>query len=385
MNRRQLLALAAGLSLARPALAAPATLRTRWAVRASEGFDALCFLGPLSGKPFYADYYRDELAVFLPRMSASAMTAMATVQARADQAGVLLGPHLCTTLSGGPDATLEDIIESLASAERTIRPALEAGPYAMGDQGWADFLAARPLVLRVLEGLRSAGFAAFRQQYAEHRAARRVPALSGRLAGLDVIAEQERLLGRRFSDPSLEVILLYFSKPHGIKIQGQRFLTHLDYPDEIVIRNAAHEMLHPPFDMQGATAKLALETLNRDPLLVRVLAEHDPAFGYNSMEGILDEDTAQALEQIVSERLGVAVAPAERWREADDGMHVLAAALYGLLKADGYDRTGGDIEAWMGAALREGRLSPDSIRASASRVMALPVDRLWRPRGGQAG
>lgn len=377
MNRRQLLVAAA--SLASPALAA-APIRTQWRVRTSEGFDALCFLGPLSGKPFYADYYRDELAAFLPKLGAEAKAAIASLYEEADREKALLGPNLCTQLSGGPDGTLVELIAALKDADRVIKPPLDVSPYALDAQEWSAFLARRPRVLTVLEGMRDAGFAAFRRGYVDARAATRLPALRQRLAGMDVIAPQERLLGRRFPDPSLEVILLYFSKPHGIKIQGQRFLTHLDYPDEIVIRNAAHEMLHPPFDMAGPTATLALATLNRDPLLTRVLAEHDPAFGYNSMEGILNEDTVQALEQIVSEALGVAKPTGERWRAADDGMHILAAALYGMLKADGYDRTGGDLEAWMTRAIRDGRLAPASIAASASRVMELPADRLWRPK-----
>lgn len=377
MNRRQLLALAAALPFAGSATLAAPAIRTRWGVRTSEGFDALCFFGPLSGKPFYADYYREELAAFLPKMSRPAMAAMAELAEEAARNNDLVGANLCTQLSGGPDGSLDELIAALEDVDRVIKPPLQSGPYALEAAEWAAFMARRPKVLTVLKGMRDAGFADFRRRYVESRAATRVPALTARLAGLDVIAEQERLLGKPFADPSLEVILLYFSKPHGIKIQGQRFLTHLDYPDEIVIRNAAHEMLHPPFPMDGPTAKRTLALLDKDPLLTRVVAEHDPSFGYNSMEGILNEDTVQALEQIVSERLGVARPPAERWRKADGGMHILAAALYGMLKADGYDRTGGDLERWFNAAIDAGRLSPAGIQAAASKVLDLHPDRLW--------
>lgn len=378
MNRRQLLVTAAAsLALAAPALAAAPTIRTRWTLRTSEGFDALCFFGPLSGKPFYADYYRAELAAFLPKLDAEAKAAIASLYAEADRENALLGPNLCTQLSGGPDGTLLELIAALEDAERVILPSLQVGPYALDARELATFMAQRPRVLIVLRGMQAAGFTEFRRGYVDSRAAVRLPALRKRLAGVDVIAEQERLLGRRFPDPSLEVILLYFSKPHGIKIQGQRFLTHLDYPDEVVIRNAAHEMLHPPFDMAGPTARLALATMTRDPLLTRVLTDHDPSFGYNTMEGILNEDTVQALEQIVSERLGVARPAGERWRKSDGGMHIFAAALYGMLKADGYGETGGNLEAWIAKGLKAGRFAPASIAASASKVMELPADGLW--------
>lgn len=384
MNRRQLILTAAALPLAAPAASlADASIRTRWKVRASEGFDALCFLGPLSGKPFYADYYRAELAVILPRMSPAAMEAMATVQAMADAAKFLLGPGLCNILSAGPDDSLDAVIASLRDAESVIAPVVRTGENALDDEDWSAFMGVRPLVLIVLEGLREAGFPALRSRFLGAHLAARIPALEATLAGYDVIAEQERLLGRPFADASLEVILLHFSKPHGIKVRGQRFLTHHDYPDEIVLRNAAHEMLHPPFDMEGPTARLVLQTLESDPLLARVVVEHNPAFGYNSLAGLLNEDCVQALEQIVSERLGFARPPGEYWRRQDEGMHILAAALYGLLKADGYDRTGGDFEAWMVRAATTGRLSPASIAEAAGAVMERPADQLWTnaPRG----
>jgi hypothetical protein len=316
-------------------------------------------------------------------MPAEALGALMDLHAAADKMGFLLGPSLCTTFSGGPDGSLDDLIASLDDADRVLAPPLRAPPGNLEPEEWQVFLDMRPRLRTVLTGLKTAGFPAFREQFVGPRAATRVPALKAKLDGLDVIAEQERLLGRKFPDPSLEVILLYFSKPHGIKIQGQRFLTHLDYPDQIVIRNAAHEMLHPPFDMDGPLAKALLERLGKDALLTRIVAEHDPAFGYNSLEGLLNEDTVQALEQIVSDRLGVAAPPDKRWQRADDGMHVLAAGLYGLLKADGYDQTGGNLEAWMRKALDDGRLDPGPLHAAASQVMGLPADALWNPKPAQ--
>ncbi len=376
MNRRQLLAAATAAALPIPAFAAS---RTRWTVRGSEGFDALCFLGPLSGKPLYTRYYEAELAAFRPAFPSSAQAALDRMQAVADAKGSLLAPGLCTLLSGASDATLDDIILAVRDAETRVRPGYAASPY-WDQESWDAFLAARADLLAVLGGLKTAGFPAFRQTFLRAKLEPRVAALSARLAGLDVIAEQERLIGRVLQ-PGIEVILLWFSKPHGTRIQGQRFLSHVDYPDDLTIRIAAHEILHPPFAMGGPTAKSAIAALEADPLMVRILKEHDPSFGYNSMEGILNEDTVQALDQIVSDRLGVARPPAERWAKADDGMHVLAAGLYGLLKADGYDRTGGKIETWMAAAVEAGRLAPASLHPAAAAVLGVPANQLWpRPK-----
>ncbi|HWA92416.1 MAG TPA: hypothetical protein VG889_20430 [Rhizomicrobium sp.] len=377
MNRRQIL-ISAGLTLALAPLSqarAATGFRTQWKVRTSEGFDAICFVNPLSGDPFYADYYAAELALFKPRLKPETVAAIGKWFTLAQSKGMLLGPSLCTLMSGAPDASLDDLIAALKDPERIVRPGFEKSPYWDADE-WQLFLQLCPDFVAAFADFRAAGFADFRNGYIAPRAAR-LPALRAKLASMDTIGEQERLLGRRFDDPSLEIVLLYFSQPHGIKIQGQRFLTHIDYPDHIVIRNADHEMLHPPFDMDGAMSRAIQAALNADPLFAKILAEHDKRFGYNSMQGILDEDTVQALEQIVNERLGVAEPPAQRWTESDDGMHVLAAGLYGLLKSDGYDRTGGNIAQWMAAALKTGRLAPAVLHEAAAKVLQRPADKLW--------
>jgi hypothetical protein len=380
MNRRQLFLTAAALSLsslaavsASPALAAP--IRTQWKIGLSEGFDALCFLGPLSGKDFYARYYKDELADILPRMPKAAMEAMASLQVEADKENHLLGPGLCTLMSGAPLDTLDAVIVALDAAETAILPPYKASAY-WDAEDWDRFIVRRPRIRLVLDGLRQAGFVDLRRRVLASTAETRLPALRQKLAGYDVIAEQERLLGRPL-DASLEIVLLWFNKPHGIRVQGQRFITGIAWPDEIVLRNAAHEVLHPPFPMDGAAARAALAVLEKDALLKTIVAEHNPSFGYNSLEGLLNEDMVEALEQIVSERLGFAAEPHKRWEQADDGMHVLAAGLYGLLKADSYDRTGGNLEAWTTAAAKSGKLAPASLHAKAAEVLRRPADALW--------
>jgi hypothetical protein len=373
MNRRQLLAATvAAAALPLPAFAA---IRTQWKVRGSEGFDALCFLGPLSGKPLYTRYYEAELAEFRPRFASEAQSALDRLQKSADAQGSLLAPGLCTMLSAAPDATLDEVILAVREAETRVMPTYKASQY-WNQEGWDAFLGGRADLLLVLGGLRDAGFPDFRRRFIQSKLDPKITALSARLATLDVISEQERLIGRKL-DPGIEVVLLWFSKPHGVRIQGQRFLSHVDYPDELTIRISGHEILHPPFPMEGPTAKAAIATLEKDPLIVRILKEHDPAFGYNTMEGILNEDTVQALDQIVAERLGVSIPPAKRWANADDGMHVVAAGLYGMLKTEGYDRTGGNIEAWMADAVKIGKLTPANLHPSASKVLDVPVDGLW--------
>ena len=67
-----------------------------------------------------------------------------------------------------------------------------------------------------------------------------------------------------------------------------------------------------------------------DEKLSSMVFNHNPAFGYNSFEGFIEEDWVQALEQLISEKLNVTKPAEHRWKQSDDGMHVSAVTLYSL-------------------------------------------------------
>lgn len=350
--------------------------RTRWKVRASEGFDAIAFLGPLSGTALYLEHYAEEAATFSVRLPHAIRDSVARLWGDANKDGFgLLGPNLQVLFSAhGNDATVDTLLKALRSRQTAILPSYQASPY-WSEADWTWFDAAAPKLDAIFSAMRTAGFAAFRNE--------RVIGLDGRtaevaraLAPFDVISWQQKLTGRSF-DPEIQIVLLRFCKPHGIKVQGQTFLQAADYDTATTVRIAAHEMLHPPVPMKGPAATAALEVLARDPLIGRIVREHDPRWGYTTLEGLLDEDLVQALDQLISEALGVARPPAERWRQADDGMHVIAAGLYGLLREEKWSETGGSIEQWLAEAVRRGRLAPMPFHAVAARVLDRPVDGLW--------
>lgn len=358
------------------ALAAAAPPRTAWSFRTSEGLDAIAFLGQLSGKAFYARYYAQALQDFRPRIAPAALDALTNLVEAADADGYLLWPRLSLVLSGGRSDTLDDLLANLDDVGRTLRPRLEASVY-WSVPLWGQF---EPMVERLrllLQGLKAAGFEAYRRSLIAPAEAR-TGELLRTFAPIDIISEQERLVGRTL-DREIEMSLLWFCRRHGVKLQGQRFITAVQASDATIALTAAHEVLHPPFDRRGAVARRCIAQLAADPLLRRILAEKRRDSGYNSIEGIFEEDTVQALEQIIRERLGYGQPPAKRWADSDEGMHVFAAALYGMLKADRFDQRGGSTEAWLDRAQARGQLAPAALYATAVAVLGRAVDRLWPP------
>lgn len=351
--------------------------RTDWRVDPSEGQDAIAFWGPLSGRELYTRFYAEDVALFAPRLPAGVRATVPALWQAAEAEGVgLLSPNLALLMShAGSDRTLDDVIAALADPEGSMGAAFRGGTYwNEGDWNW--FVGKAPELRAVFEAMRAAGFADFRRERGGAALEAGLQRLRASLPAFDVIPVEEKLTGRTF-DPAIDITVLHYSKPHGIKVRGQRFLQSHEYNVANTVRIAAHELLHPPVPMDGPAATAAMEVLARDPLIPRVVSEHDPRWGYTTLEGMLNEDLCQALDQMVSEALGVARNPADRWRLSDEGMHVLAAGLYGLLRQDRWSREGGSIEAWLMVAAQGGRLAPGVLHPAAAHVLERPVDRLW--------
>jgi hypothetical protein len=158
------------------------------------------------------------------------------------------------------------------------------------------------------------------------------------------------------------VYLLSYSEPHGIRITGLRFLTHVSYPLSIVLHNAIHEPMHPPYHVDDPKVRDAIDLLGRDPLVIDKVQHHDPSFGYNTTAGYIEEDSVQALEELVGEKVGVGRNPCQYWKEQDGGMHVLAAAIYTDYKQASSANPDLSYAQWFVRAVQDGQLRGSNLQ-----------------------
>jgi hypothetical protein len=379
MERRTLLKLApAALLTAHIPSWAKSTFKTQWRIGVQQGLDACLLLGVLSGPSLQAEAYPQDRAYWLQRLSARAVAALATIRKFADSQNGLLGPQLALLASAARSDTLHDTMAAFTHPAMIKRGLLQT-EFWDGEESWQSISALFPETVTVLKNLADEGFSDYWSKNKRPLIESKMSALTTELAAIDLIGTQQKYVGRRL-DPGIDVYLSAFSEPHGIRIVGQRFLTSFDYPSIIVKRNAAHEIFHPFLLPDRPETKEIVRRLSADPLLRKIDSRPDKSDGYGTITGLIEEGMVQALEAIVSRRLGFGQADmGSYWREQDGGIHLFAAGAFHAMHASGFSRQGGDALSWLARAVRSGEMTGARLVGHAQGVMTAAGIQKWLP------
>jgi hypothetical protein len=310
-----------------PAQTVPVHSSTDWQLKPSFKYDTLCLLNALSGDPYYLHYYQAEYdhfhSLFTPQEQAAFARLKHVIK---DEGNGIVSAKLSLYYSVVDDETIPEMIRT-AHDSAAMEAALKKTSYWSAD-GWQNYETARPSLEMALRALNRVGFPAYWEANAKPKIEKRIAEISSELPKYNIIPVIESYLGFPLPSQTITVYLLAYSEPHGIRITGLRFLTHVSYPFRIVLHNAIHEPMHPPYHADDPKVREAIDLLGRDPLVIDKVQHHDPSFGYNTASGYIEEDSVQALEELVSEKFGIGRNPCEYWKQQDGGMHVLAAAIY---------------------------------------------------------
>jgi hypothetical protein len=345
-----------------------------WVVRPSLWFDAVCLIPLLAGLPFYTSRHEQDARWWQERFSS-----VAGQQARdgvsvlrhqvADRAVKPLPAFLALWTSpaaasaAGAAECLNGLIAAVADPELLVSAMRETSPHWNEADGRL-FRSVRPALLAVLEGLRAAGLAGWWTEHAEDDLSRRCDELRESFAAYDLVPLVEHHTGVVFDARAVELYVLRWAAPHGIRVTGTRFLTDIRYDADRVLNIAVHELLHPPWPKDHPVTG-RLDALAADPFLAARFAGRDPAAGYNTWASYAEEDAAQALDQFLNTQLGRNTRgdPVTRWTTADDGMHVLALLLYDTLRRGGFDPAVGSYADFLARALSDGTTWPHDLKA----------------------
>lgn len=348
---------------------------TDWRIQPSFTLDTVCFLNVLTGDPFYVQYYKDEYAQFEPKLTPAARAALADLKRKIkDENKGIISAFLALYFSATNDRVLDDMLHTLKHSESMKRNLKKTSYYS--ESGWQLYESVREDLRTVFLFLKEIQFERYWRQSILPKIERKIDEIRKNLPKYNVINEVERLFGFRLASNGLTVYLLNYSQPHGIRVTGLRFLTDATYPFRIVLRNAVHEPMHPPYNLaHDSELKETLDSLRADTFLMDKVTNHNPAFGYNSFEGFIEEDCVQALEQLINEKLKVGLEAHTRWKENDDGMHVFAVALYSVMKEEHFN---GEHETFRGFLIRVIR----SDKLAAGRIKSI-YDAFYSPRVGR--
>jgi hypothetical protein len=336
--------------------------KTDWRVTPSLTLDTVCFLNVLTGDPFYVRYYRDEYARFEPQLTPAARAALAQLKRKIkDEQKNIISAFLALYFSATEDRTLDEMLQTLRDSAR-MKKTLEQTVYYSKD-GWRLYESVREDLRTVLLFLKSIGFEDYWRQNILPQVQRKIAALEKELPAYNVIAEVERRVGFALSSNTITIYMLYFSQPHGIRVTGTRFIADAAYPFKIVLQNAVHEMLHPPYGLdQDKELKKSLNTLRADAFLMDKVEHHNPSFGYNTFESYIEENCVRALDQLIDERFKIAGDARRRWKEEDEGMHVFAVALYSLMKQEKLDEGRESFRDFLVRMIRSGKLKAGGVK-----------------------
>ncbi|WDI30207.1 hypothetical protein PUV54_09565 [Hyphococcus flavus] len=350
---------------------------TEWAVKPAPGLDAVLLIGAMSGDKLQSSHYPDEIAKYKATLSEEAGAALDRIGVAFSAPGQgLAGPSFAFPLGAVSDLSVDGVYAVLADP----KPFFQGLNRELSDERLRQLGDLRT----VYDELRQAGFAADWENEVKPVAEERASLFRNYLAGYDIIPEQERYLGRSL-EKRIEVLLLHYNRPYGIRVHGQRFATYHGWDEADTLRVAVHEMFHPPFDGNNATLRQAGARIAVDPLINNIIDTADPAWGYSSLGRLVDEDSTQALDMIVSLRLGLDRDPGEYWREQDNGMHLLAAAMYDAMVETGFAETGGVYEEWLIEALSSEILSPAAVERRARKVVGDAAVDKWLPDNSKSG
>ena len=334
---------------------------TDWDLRPSFLFDTLCALNFLSGDKYYLQYYQNDYDRLSPQLRPEELAAFVNLKRRIkDEKGGIISAQLALYFSATDAESLDDMIRVVKDSSVMQRNLKTTSYYS--EDGWKLYDESRSDLVVAFNALKRIHFDADWEKQIKPQVEKSRAAIAQDLPRYNVVPRVEAVLGSPRPTNKITVYLLYYSQPHGIKITGTRFLTHHSYPFRIVLRNAIHEMMHPPYDLaHDAALRASLQSLRSDAFLMNKVEHHNPSFGYNSLEGLEEEDCVQALEQILSEPLGMGGDPQRYWKMQDDGIHVLAVALYSLMKQQHFPDGKEAFPAFLNRMIQSGALSNGRI------------------------
>jgi len=311
---------------------------TYWEIKSSFRDEVFCFTNIMLGDEFYTRFYKKEYKNIRKKLTPEVEQSIKNLHRiyRVENR-YILSALLSQYFSNSTDENLTDLIKRLKKPESIKEKLIRSDLY--DDKTWSVFQESIPDLIMTWQFLDEVGFYANWSDNILPKINGRIDQLYPEVNKFNIIQDIENVLGFRLPGDTISVYLLYFNKPHSFKIEGNCFLTNYSYSTKIIMNDAVHELVHTIDFSKDEQLASALESLKQDKFLMDKFRNHNPSFGYNTFEGYVEENCVRALDERINRKYGFTKfnKPKKRWKKEDDGMHVLAMAIYYLMEKEHYD------------------------------------------------
>jgi hypothetical protein len=299
---------------------------THWEIKTSSALDGVCLLNTLTGDPYYLQFYTDDYNKWTDILKSKADKNITLLYKMKTKRGIIISSYLTYMLGSNPDTTIIDLKYRFENDFSSIKTQLKkSGNY--NNLNWLYFRLYKKEIKGYLELLSNANFDSIYYQDIKPDIQHNIDSLASKISGFNIVPYIENFFGEQLESDTITIYLLNFTKPHGISIGNNRFITYYNYNIKIYINNAIHEVLHKPVNNFLSNTNYIKE-LKKDTFIYNAFLNHDKNFGYNNFFAAIEESCVRFLEQAISEKLGTSYNAKERWKNDDKGMHVFAAILY---------------------------------------------------------
>lgn len=344
----------------------PSHDHTTWDINTSSAYEALAVLNMLSGDPLAESIYYEVISSFEDKLTSEASKSITNIKAWKEQTGIMVTGVPTTYFSAIDPKSIDDLLKYSNDPELIKNILIEndeshswAMPYYWtGD--WGNFIDLLPDLKLALEWLRDIGFEEDWAMQYKPLLEQQADSLELDLRDYNVIKTVEEHIGFSLPSDEISITLSYYWKPRGTHLFGTRFVTETaSFEPEYFVRTAVHEMMHPPFNRWDGRARNAiLPAIEQNSFLMNYFNNREMKYGYNDVDYWVDENMIRALEQYISEKLGVARVLSDKWGKYEDGgMHSIAPVVYMLLRQENFPSKDVSFESFIIRMIDEGYFS----------------------------
>lgn len=343
---------------------------TTWVVEPNLALDALCFIGIMTGDPYYQNYYSWEYQRFEPKLTPETRQALANIFASKQKYGFLISAALTPIFIKLQPKTLEDLAKALQYPEKLFdEESLGNWDVSM----WQLFLSHVPDLKVIVAWLQASGFQVDWENNYLPELKEKARKLMAELPEYNVIPLIEKYARKPLAFDSLTIYLAHYVLPFGVGLDSDHSLFYPQISTADLVDYAIHEFFHSVIRNVDEDPKLweALYFVKDDAFYMQNFKDHDPSFGYNTLEEYIEEDVVEAMDQLIAEEAEVAQDAVTRWRNSSPNLQILTPIVYSLLCSEDFANGAETYPEFLIRMVQEGKLKAGMIESANHKFLGL--------------